>query len=93
MEHRDQNARPLTRNILDASFEGLQTLQNKDDKWKMRLSNTIFSGSLTGRTLSSMGTCDGGRKDRIFIATYKAEYQTGGRGIRAILISLATVIQ
>jgi hypothetical protein len=32
MEHRDQNARPLIRRILDVSFERLQTLQNKDDR-------------------------------------------------------------
>jgi hypothetical protein len=35
MEHRDQNARPLIRSILDVSFERLQTLQNKDDRWKI----------------------------------------------------------
>jgi hypothetical protein len=32
MEHRDQNAIPLIRSILDVSFERLQTLQNKDDR-------------------------------------------------------------
>jgi len=35
MEHQDQNARPLIRSILDVSFERLQTLQNKDDRWKI----------------------------------------------------------
>lgn len=30
VEHRDQNARPIIRSILDVSFERLQTLQNDD---------------------------------------------------------------